>query len=219
MPLAGWQKAHDFNLSNAAELVVERNPQDGVSLTANNDTMGDAGDFYIHNFPVHSARADRIRESLEQKAKFSVTDFCQMQLDLTDLRAAQLLPELLGVLRTSHEPDVQLAVQLLEAWDQRATVESGAACLYYPFLDRFWPGKFMRDALQDDLIRLLPAAAPGLNRFDIASFTRAGSPWLAHGELLSKTICAEMSEVVKRVKKSLGADPQQQLRQEHLTLR
>ncbi len=209
VPLAGWQQAHDFSLATAAELVVERNPQDGVSLTANNDTMGDAGDFYIHNFPVHSARADRIRESLEQKAKFSVTDFCQMQLDLTDLRAAQLLPELLGVLRTSHEPDVQLAVQLLEAWDQRATVESGAACLYYPFLDRFWPGKFMRDALQDDLIRLLPAAAPGLNRFDIASFTRAGSPWLAHGELLSKTICAEMSEVVKRVKKSLGADPQQ----------
>ena len=91
VPLAGWQQAHDFSLATAAELVVERNPQDGVSLTANHDTMGDAGDFYIHNFPAHSARADRIRESLEQKAKFSVTDFCQMQLDLTDLRAAQLL--------------------------------------------------------------------------------------------------------------------------------
>lgn len=206
VPLAGWQKAHDFNLSNAAELVVERNPQDGFSLTANNDTMGEAGDFYIHNFPTHSARADRIHELLAQKVKFSVTDFCQMQLDLTDLRAAQLLPELLDILRTSHEPDVQLAIEMLEGWDQRATAESSAACLYYPFLDRFWPGKFMREALQDDLITLLPAAAPGLNRFDIASFTQSGSPWLAHSELLNKTICAEMSEVVKLVKKSLGAD-------------
>ena len=125
--------------------------------------MGEAGDFYIHNFPTNSARADRIRELLAQKPKFSVTDFCQMQLDLTDLRAGQVLPDLLAILRRSDAADVQLAVQLLEAWDRRATVDSPAACLYYPFLDRFWAGKFMGEALQDDLFKLLPAAAPGLN--------------------------------------------------------
>ena len=86
--------------------------------------MGEAGDFYIHNFPTHSARADRIRELLAQKSQFSVTDFCLMQLDLTDLRAGQVLPDLLAILRRSDAADVQLAVQLLEAWDQRATVDS-----------------------------------------------------------------------------------------------
>ena len=209
VPLAGWQQAHDFGLSSAAQLVVERNPESGVSLTANNDTMGEDGDFYIHNFPTHSARADRIRELLAQKSKFSVTDFCQMQLDLTDLRAGQVLPDLLAILRRSDAADVQLAVQLLEAWDQRATVDSPAACLYYPFLDRFWAGKFMGAALKDDLFKLLPAAAPGLNRFDIGTFTRADSPWIAHEGQLTKTICAEMAEVVRRVKKSLGPDPGQ----------
>ena len=207
VPLAGWQ-AHDFELSTAAQLTVERNPEDGISLTANNDTMGETGEFYIHNFPTHSARADRIRELLGQKPKFNVADFCQMQLDLTDLRARQVLPDLLSVLRASAEPDVQLAVQVLETWDLQATADSAAACLYYPFLDRFWPRKFMLAALQDDLIKLLPAAAPGLNRFDIASFMRAGSPWAPHAELLTETICAEMAEVVTRVKQSLGADPE-----------
>ena len=208
VPLAGWQREHDFELSTAEQLTVERNPADGTSLTANNDTMGEAGDFYIHNFPAHSARADRIRELLGEKSKFSVADFCQMQLDLTDLRARQMVPELLRVLGSSDEPDVQLAMEVLGSWDLRATADSAAACLYYPFLDRFWPRKFMHAALQDDLIKLLPAAAPGLNRFDIASFMQPGSPWAPHAELLNQTICAEMAGVVMRVKQSLGDDPQ-----------
>ena len=52
----------------------------------------------------------------------------------------------------------------------------------------------MGAALQDDLFKLLPAAAPGLNRFDIGTFIRADSPWIAHEGLLTKTICAEMAE-------------------------
>ena len=31
-------------------LLVEKNPPCGFSLTANNDSMGETGEFYIHNF-------------------------------------------------------------------------------------------------------------------------------------------------------------------------
>jgi penicillin amidase len=207
VPLAGWDPAHDFALSKAAQLIVERNPADGVALTANNDTMGEQGDFYIHNFPIHSARADRIAELLGQKTKFTVDEFCQMQLDLIDRKAKEAVPELLAVLRSSDDPDVMLAVSLLENWDCQAAIDSVAACIYYPFLDRYWPRRFMSDALQDKMIQLLPAAAPGLNRFDIATFTKKGSPWAPHQDLLHKTICTEMRAVVSLVKQTLGNDP------------
>ena len=208
VPLAAWDPAHSFVLSTAAQLTVERNPADGIALTANNDTMGEAGDFYIHNFPIHSARADRIRELLAQQQKFTVDDFCQMQLDLRDLRAREMLPDLLTQLRDSDDANVQLAVSLLEQWDGTADVDSAAACVYYPLLDRYWPGRFMAAALNEDLLKLLPGAAPGLNRFDIASFTQQHSPWAPHHELLRRVLREEVSVTVANVKTALGEDSQ-----------
>ena len=206
VPLAGWDSAHDFKLSTAEQLVVERNPANGVSFTANNDTMGESGDFYIHNFPIHSARADRIEALLAQKQQHSVDDFCQMQLDLLDLRAQAVLPDLLAILRTSDDEAVQLAVRLLDDWDCQADVDSVGACVYYPFLDRYWPRRFMTEALQDDVIKLLPAAAPGLNRFDIQTFTQQDSPWAPHKELFAQVICTEMAAVVAALRHTLGDD-------------
>ena len=72
VPLAGWKEKYDFPLTNSEQLLVEKNPSNGFALTANNDTMGETGEFYIHNFPTHNARADRIRELLSKKKKFSV---------------------------------------------------------------------------------------------------------------------------------------------------
>ncbi len=45
----------------------------------------------------------------------------------------------------------------------------------------------MNEILEDDLISLLPMAAPGLNRFDIGSFLSPGTPWVDHEELLKQS--------------------------------
>ena len=84
-------------------MTVERNPETGYSLTANNDTMEERGDFYIHNFPTHSARADRIKQLLDEGSDFTVDQFCNMQLDLMDLRAKEILPDLIELLRASED--------------------------------------------------------------------------------------------------------------------
>ncbi|HIK72209.1 MAG TPA: penicillin acylase family protein [Gammaproteobacteria bacterium] len=206
VPLPGWIDKYDFNLAMPDQLLVEKNPISGFSLTANNDTMGEEGEFYIHNFPTHNSRANRIRDILSQKKNFSVKDFCAMQLDLHDLRSVDILPDLIKVLEESEDEEVILAARLLGEWDNSASVDSIGACLYYPFLDRFWQRKFMNEILEDDLISLLPMAAPGLNRFDIGSFLSPETPWVDHEELLKTIIQNEMRTVVDRVKLSLGND-------------
>ena len=206
VPLAGWMDKYDFNPSTKDQLLVEKNPKSGFSLTANNDTMGDEGDFYIHNFPTHSSRADRIRDLLNQKKKFSVEDFCEMQLDLHDLRSMEVLPDLIEVLQESDDQEVKLSAKILGEWDSTASVDSIGACLYYPFLDRFWQRKYMYKVLQDDLINMLPMAAPGLNRFDISSFLAEGEPWIDNEELLKIVVQEEMRTVMNRVKQDLGND-------------
>jgi penicillin amidase len=168
--------------------------------------MGDEGDFYIHNFPTHSARADRISELLNQKKKFSVEDFCEMQLDLHDLRSIEILPDLIKVLKESDDQDIKLAAEILGEWDSNTSVDSIGACLYYPFLDRFWQRKYMHTVLQDDLINLLPMAAPGLNRFDIGSFLTEGELWIKHEELLKTSVQEQMKTIMSRVKQELGND-------------
>ena len=127
-----------------------------------------------------------------------------MQLDLYDLRAKDELSDLIKILKESEDKEIRLASKVLEEWDCCASTESIGACLYYPFLDRFWQRKYMYKVLKDELINQLPLAAPGLNRFDISSFIKPTADWKHHEKLLKTTIQEEMKIVVDRVKLSLG---------------
>ena len=169
--------------------------------------MGEDGAFYIHNFPASSARADRIEQLLSSRKAFDVDDFKAAQLDLRDLRAAEVLPDLLEILRSSGDDRVQLAVALLDGWDFEAQIDAAPPCLYYPFLDRIWARKFMRQIIDDPVIHAVPTAAPGLTRFDVGHFLAPGSPWLAHREQLIETVCQVMADVVDSVSATLGDDP------------
>ena len=206
VPLAGWRPDCEFALSTAAQLMVEANPQRGYSYTANNDTMEERGEFYIHNFPIHSARADRIEQLLSSAERFGVEDFMSMQLDLQDLRAEELVPQILAQLQGSPDPELLLACELLEAWDCQATVQSSAACIYYLFLGNFWQGAFMQEVLGDPVLKLLPVAAPGLNRFEISTYLAEGSLWQEHHLALRTCVREAMTAAVSRVSAALGED-------------
>ena len=102
--------------------------------------------------------------------------------------------------------EFNLATKILEEWNCEATKDSVGACIFYPFLDRFWQRKFMHEVLGDDLINILPLGAPGLNRFDIGSFLK-DKFWKEHESSLQSIIEEEIKTVVGRVKNSLGDDP------------
>jgi penicillin amidase len=208
VPLPGWDPQYDFPRSTEASLTVEVDPPSGYSLTANNDTMGERGAYYVHNFPTHSARAKRIDALLNTGTKFSTADFEAMQLDLKDLRATAVLPDLLTILGSSEDANVRAAHAILEQWDGCADPDSAGACLFYPFQDRQWPRRFMRRILRDKMINAIPAGAPGLNRFDISQFMAADSPWQQHRREMAEEITGTMATVYTDVVQQLGDDPQ-----------
>lgn len=209
VPLAAWHHEYNFELSKAEELTVEYNPDCGYSLTANNDTMGDRGSYPIHNFPTFDSRAERIRELLNEKisekpqATFTATDFEVMQQDIIDLRAKETVPDIIDCL-TDPSESVQRARQLLQDWDFTASVDSKAACLYYPLMDKQWPMQFMHKILKDDLLLSMPTVAFGLNRFSVADFFQQGSPWLTHRKTLEHVICDEVKKLVDNLDKVMG---------------
>jgi penicillin amidase len=206
VPLPGWRTEYKFELSCAAELLVEHNPANGFALTANNDTMGDRGDYPIHNFPTFSSRADRIRELLEQQGSgFSSHHFEEMQLDQKDLKALDWVPGLLSCL-TDPSKQVQRARQLLAEWDFDAGTDSRAACIFYPLMDKRWHIRFMREVLADDLILSQPVIAPALNRFGINDFMQPGSPWLQHRHILERIINETVKQLVTDLDREFGAN-------------
>jgi len=209
VPLPGWRPDCDFPLATAAQLTVEIDPPSGAAWTANNDTMQERGDFYIHNFPAHSARADRIEELLQQPELFDTQDFVRMQQDLTDLRALEQVAELLALLGEQPPAAIEPALAVLRGWDGRADAGSSAACLFYTFQDRMWPRRFMRRILGDPLLNAIPAGAPGLNRFDIKQFTATHSPWLAHRAEMIEEISTTLAAAYADVGRSLGTDSSQ----------
>ncbi len=80
----------------------------------------------------------------------SIDDFAAMQLDLLDLRAVELVPQIVAQLQGSSEAQLVLACELLEEWDCQATVQSRAACIYYLFLGNLC----LRLSYLDFLVRL-----------------------------------------------------------------
>lgn len=206
VPLPGWEAAFEFTPSRASELLVEQNPDSGFSLTANNDTMGERGDYPIHNFPAGSARADRIRELLiANKSPFTSKDFERMQLDLLDIKARESVPDIIACL-VADDPAVIRARQLLADWDYIASMDSKAACIYYLLLDKRWHTAFMQEVLGDELLSSMPLVAPGLNLFSVADFMQDGSPWRQHREVLERIICKKIIEVVTDLDKEFGND-------------
>ncbi len=206
VPLAGWGTDYDFELTSASDLLVEQNSADGFSLTANNDTMGDSGDFPIHNFPTFSARADRIRELLlQQKSGFTSHNFEQMQQDIKDLKARDWVPDIVDCL-TDPSEQVQRARKLLDNWDYIASTDSQAACIFYLLMDKRWQIKFMHEVLGDDLLLSMPVIAPTLNRFEISQLLRDGSPWAAHRAVLEKIICTTIRQLVDDLDREFGPD-------------
>ncbi len=209
VPLAAWRPEYKFEISSAAELLVEHNPDCGYSLTANNDTMEDRGTFPIHNFPTYDARAERIRELLEEKiaegdaSTFNVSDFESMQQDVLDLRAMATVPAIASCLNDSSE-QVQRARKLLETWDCKADVNSRAACIFYPLMDRRWHIKFMHEVLGDDLLLSMPVVAVSLNQFGVDDFFQKNSPWLEHRAKLEKILCDEVKHLVNNLDKEMG---------------
>ena len=209
VPLPGWDNQFQFDTSRARDLLVERNPLTGYLYTANSDTMGDRGDFPIHNFPAQDARARRIEELLRQQGGgFDTEDFLSMQRDLLDIRARDQVPAIIKALTTDQSsPALRLALRLLAEWDFKATVDSRAACIFYPLLDKRTHIRFMAEVLGESvLIETLSAIAPGLNRFAVDHFMVDGSPWLKHRAQFEAMICQDITAIVQRLNEQYGDD-------------
>ena len=62
----------------------------------------------------------------------------------------------------------------------------------------------MRKVLSDDLLRVIPGAAPGLNRFDVKHFLHSDSPWNPHKKEMVSVITECLRHVMDGLESEFG---------------
>ncbi|MEM7016564.1 MAG: penicillin acylase family protein [Pseudomonadota bacterium] len=213
LPLPGWDAKYDWPLNTAADMLVEENPELGYTATANNDTLEEREPFPIHTYHAPSARADRIFELLGKKEKFTQRDFQDMQFDLLDCGARDVLPGVLQALAETQDPMAIKGRDILAEWDCQGLPGSSGAAMFYVFNELRWPIRFMRAALTAEgkearLVNGFKYMA-GFNRFKVEDFLSEDSVWREHEILLKSTISDTVREAVSWLSEHLGKDAEQ----------
>jgi penicillin amidase len=131
VPAPGWTGEYEWTGYVPWERLPQTyNPPAGYIVSANNRVAGDQYPYLISNSYAAPYRAARIVEMIEPHSKFkhSPDDMAAMQADVLAIHARELMPLLL---RTQPaDARARQALDLLRAWDFRASGDSAAAAIF-----------------------------------------------------------------------------------------
>ena len=129
-PAEGWLSSNDwtgkFVPFDALPNVLD--PADGVIATANQAVIGSDYPYYLTNSWDYGYRGQRLVSLLGAKARFSVEDMSELQLDSRNGFAPTFVPYLLDVLMPSQY--LAAGQRLLQDWDFEQPADSAAAAYY-----------------------------------------------------------------------------------------
>lgn len=131
VPAPGWTGEYEWTGEIPFEEMPHAlNPPGGILVHCNNCIVPQDYPHYLGNAWMNGYRARRVTEMLQSKANLSIEDFRQIQMDVTCLPGLEFVAKLRTLELHSADPDVQLALEILFAWDGRLTTESVGGTLY-----------------------------------------------------------------------------------------
>lgn len=140
LPVPGWDSSYRWSrYLDASELPAQVNPANGRVISANQRIHGDDYPWLISNSWQPGYRAERIdamlASRLREGKKVSVDFFGEMQRDVLEPQAAELLPL---IARAKPRTDAQREmIKHLSAWDRRMSEDSVGATLYHAWSRHF----------------------------------------------------------------------------------
>ena len=130
LPTPGWLAGGTWrDWIPVDELPRCYNPESGIIVTANNKMVGDDYPYFLGIEFMAGWRAARIEEMLRKKARHSIRDMEEIQLD-TESKFAHELAPWLGTLY-SDDPWEKFALNALRTWNYRMDTDSAAALVFH----------------------------------------------------------------------------------------
>ncbi|MFQ5398327.1 MAG: penicillin acylase family protein [Anaerolineae bacterium] len=129
VPVPGWTGEYEWvGEVPFAEMPHAFNPEQGFVVSCNHRIVPDDYPHFLGEVWMNGYRARRLTAFMEAKETLSSEDFQAMHMDVTCLPGLEFVERLAGL--ESEDPDVQLALAQLRAWDGRLTPDSVGGCLY-----------------------------------------------------------------------------------------
>jgi penicillin amidase len=129
LPAPGWTGEYEWvGQVPFEEMPHALNPKQGYLVTCNHKIIPDDYPHFLGTVWMNGYRARRIVEVLESKSKLSPQDFAALHVDFTCIPGRELVGRLASL--TSNDPDVQLGLEHLRAWDGKLTTDSVGGTVY-----------------------------------------------------------------------------------------
>lgn len=155
----GWDPAHQWQgLIPFESMPRVVDPPRGWVATANNRVAADDFPYRLFGCWASGWRATRIRRMIESNPQVSRAELCEMQLDAVSLRAADLVPHLVELLRPRCHGPLGRAVERLAAWDFQCLPDSVAASLFNVFYTH-WCQAVAAERFEPEAVELLSKGA------------------------------------------------------------
>ncbi|GED55550.1 penicillin acylase family protein [Brevibacillus borstelensis] len=140
LPTEGWTRKHDWvGFIPFDQLPEAVNPEEGYIVTANNKIVDDSYPHIITKSWAAPYRAQRIAEVIEsKKGRLTANDMIQLQTDVLNLQAKQLLPILIPLVEKADLNDIEgKALELLKSWDYKESPDQAAPLVYHFWMDQW----------------------------------------------------------------------------------
>ena len=129
VPVPGWTGDYEWTGEVPFEEMPHAlNPQRGYIISTNNRLVSDDYPHFLGNVWMNGYRARRIEDVFSAKEKLSVADFKALHQDFTCLPGLELITRLKDF--SAADPDAQLALERLLAWDGWLGPESVGGAVY-----------------------------------------------------------------------------------------
>jgi penicillin amidase len=195
------------------ELPYSLNPGCGHVSSANNRTTNEDYPYYISHWFIVPDRINRIREMLEEKETFSISDFKRMHADFKSKHVERFLGDIIAILKQGDDFDAveKKALQLLSQWDGVLTKESTAAVIFeklYMVLVK----NLILDELEADLTNEFMGNKVLLRSLMVNVWRNKNSEWCDNihtesRETFSQWIKTSFKETLRQLKLELGDNP------------
>jgi penicillin amidase len=128
-PAPGWSGEYDWTGEVPFEEMPHAlNPQQGYLVTCNHRIVPDDYPHFLGNVWMNGYRARRLIELFESKDKLSVADFRAAHIDFCCIPGCEFVAQLADL--SSDDPDAQLALRQLRAWNGQLTPDTIGGTLY-----------------------------------------------------------------------------------------
>lgn len=153
MPRKGWLSENDWNgWIPTDKWPRQLDPESGVIIAANNNILPKDYPYYITSDWAPDYRTKRIQQLLTEKLaatnnKLTMTDFADIQLDITNPAATSLLSYFIALNPTTDAE--RKAIDMLRSWSGAMDLNSAEAVLFAT-----WIAHFNRLLIDDDATKL-----------------------------------------------------------------